>query len=88
MKAFPMMTRARARRFLLAGAAAALGAWPIVAAVSHASTQSVDMSKIGPEVGRQVASFTLPDHDGRQRTLESLMGAKGVMLVLFRSADW
>ena len=44
--------------------------------------------KYGPSPGQQAASFSLPDQDGRTRTLQSLMGPKGLMLVFFRSADW
>jgi peroxiredoxin len=35
-----------------------------------------------------VPDFTLLDQKGEQRTLASLMGPKGLMLVFFRSADW
>jgi hypothetical protein len=35
-----------------------------------------------------VTDFTLPDQHGRSRTLASLMGPKGLMLVFYRSADW
>ena len=48
----------------------------------------VDLSKVGPQVGQRVPDFTLPDQTGRARTLESLMGPKGLMLVFYRSADW
>ncbi len=42
----------------------------------------------GPAVGAQVPDFALPDQDGHTRSLRSLMGSKGLMLVFFRSADW
>jgi peroxiredoxin len=48
----------------------------------------VDVQKIGPQVGAKVPDFSLPDQSGRQRTLGSLMGPRGVVLVFFRSADW
>ena len=44
--------------------------------------------KTGPEVGQQVLAFSAMDQDGRSRTLKSIMGQKGAMLVFFRSADW
>jgi cytochrome oxidase Cu insertion factor (SCO1/SenC/PrrC family) len=47
-----------------------------------------DLQTIGPQVGVKVPSFTLPDQDGQPRSLESLLGPKGAMLVFFRSADW
>jgi cytochrome oxidase Cu insertion factor (SCO1/SenC/PrrC family) len=47
-----------------------------------------DVQKLGPQVGSRVPDFTLLDQKGQQRTLASLMGPKGLMLVFFRSADW
>jgi cytochrome oxidase Cu insertion factor (SCO1/SenC/PrrC family) len=47
-----------------------------------------NLDNVGPQVGVKVVSFTLPDQSGRPRSLESLMGPKGAMLVFFRSADW
>jgi hypothetical protein len=48
----------------------------------------VDVSKLGPQVGQRVPDFSLPDHSGRVRTLDSIMGPRGAMLVFLRSADW
>lgn len=53
-----------------------------------AQTPAVDLRTVGPQVGAKVPSFTLPDQTGQARTLESLMGPKGMVLVFFRSADW
>jgi hypothetical protein len=47
-----------------------------------------DVQKLGPQVGSRVPEFTLVDQTGQSRTLASLMGPNGVMLVFFRSADW
>jgi peroxiredoxin len=47
-----------------------------------------DVQTLGPQVGSQVPEFTLRDQQGETRTLKSLMGPKGLMLVFFRSADW
>jgi len=47
-----------------------------------------DVQKLGPQVGTRVPDFTLLDQRGQSRTLASLMGRKGIMLVFFRSADW
>jgi hypothetical protein len=52
------------------------------------STSTPDLQAIGPQVGVRVPSFTLPDQAGQPRSLESLLGPKGAMLVFFRSADW
>jgi len=48
----------------------------------------IDVSKLGPQVGERVPDFTLVDHTGAPRTLQSIMGRRGVMLVFIRSADW
>jgi cytochrome oxidase Cu insertion factor (SCO1/SenC/PrrC family) len=47
-----------------------------------------DVQKLGPHVGERVPDFTLTDQGGRSHTLTSLTGARGLMLVFFRSADW
>jgi cytochrome oxidase Cu insertion factor (SCO1/SenC/PrrC family) len=58
------------------------------AAASTGQPAVVDVDAIGPRVGQQVPSFDLPDQNGQRRTLSSLLGPKGGMLVFFRSADW
>ena len=69
--------------------AIALVVW---SAIPFASPQQAaplpDVQKLGPQVGERVPEFTLPDQDGRSRTLQSLMGPNGLMLVFYRSADW
>ena len=50
--------------------------------------QKIDVSKLGPQVGERVPDFSLKDQHGKLRTLESVMGPKGAMIVFFRSADW
>ena len=47
-----------------------------------------DVQKLGPQVGSRVPDFTLVDQKGQSRTLASLIGPKGLMLVFYRSADW
>jgi hypothetical protein len=47
-----------------------------------------DVARLGPQVGEKVPDFTLPDQGGRRRSLSSLMGEKGLVLVFSRSADW
>ena len=47
-----------------------------------------DVQKLGPQIGTRVPDFTLLDQKGQLRTLASLIGPKGLMLVFFRSADW
>jgi hypothetical protein len=50
--------------------------------------QKIDVSKLGPQVGERVPDFSLKDQTGQTRTLQSIMGPKGAMLVFLRSADW
>ena len=57
----------------------------------NAASQSrtpIDVASLGPQVGEQVPSFSLPDQNGRVRTLESILGRNGAMLLFHRSADW
>ncbi len=44
--------------------------------------------RTGPGVGSPVPKFEAQDQHGRVRTLESISGPKGALLVFFRSADW
>jgi len=45
-------------------------------------------TSIGLGVGRKAPDFSARDQFGRQRTLETLKGPKGTVLLFFRSADW
>ena len=68
------------RRTLFAFAVVSLlAAWP------HAQTS---LATLGPQVGQRAIDFSLADQQDRVRTLKSLAGPKGTMLVFFRSADW
>lgn len=42
----------------------------------------------GPNVGERVPDFRLQDQNGNEKTLRSVMGPKGALLVFYRSADW
>ena len=66
--------------------AIALAASATLTGQQPAST--IDVDTLGPDVGAPVPPFTLPDQTGQPRTLRSLMGPKGLVLVFFRSADW
>ena len=46
------------------------------------------LAALGPQVGQRVPDFSLVDQRGERRTLESILGPNGAMLVFFRSADW
>jgi hypothetical protein len=75
-----------ARRRALRGAT--LVAAMISAGMTLVGQATVDVTRLGPQVGDIVPAFSLVDQDGRTRNLQSAMGAKGAMLVFFRSADW
>ena len=47
-----------------------------------------DVRTLGPQIGDRIPDFTLTDQRGEPRSLRSLMGANGLMLVFYRSADW
>lgn len=49
---------------------------------------AVDLEALGPKVGTAIPDFSLPDQHGETRSLKSLLGPKGAVLVFFRSADW
>lgn len=55
---------------------------------AQANDSTFDITKIGPQAGDTVPGFTLPDQEGREHTLKSLMGPNGLVLVIYRSADW
>jgi hypothetical protein len=65
-----------------------VGAFVWGVAVIGGQAPAVDISRIGPQVGSAVPSFSGVDQFGRTQTLESLSGPKGLMLVFNRSADW
>ena len=73
------------RRFLLFSTLALLLTLPLFA---QGTRTQIDVSKLGPQVGERVPDFTLVDQSGTERTLQSIMGRRGAMLVFVRSADW
>jgi hypothetical protein len=49
---------------------------------------AAEIAKLGPQVGQRVPEFSLVDQSGRTRTLASILGPNGALLVFFRSASW
>ena len=47
-----------------------------------------DSTLIGLAAGATAPEFSMLDQFGQWRTVESLMGPQGMVLVFFRSADW
>ena len=43
---------------------------------------------LGPSVGQPLIAFEAKDQNGVLRTLDSLKGPNGLVMVFFRSADW
>ena len=60
----------------------------LIVPINAQTRTQIDISRLGPQVGERVPDFTLADQSGRQRTLQSIMGSRGAMLVFVRSADW
>ena len=52
------------------------------------NVSTIDVSRFGPQVGRQVPDFQLTDQQDRVWTRDSIMGPSGAMIVFSRSVDW
>jgi hypothetical protein len=65
-----------------------VGATFACAVVVLTMAQPLDPQMLGPKIGERLVDFSLPDQQGVTRSLRSLVGPKGVVLVFFRSADW
>jgi hypothetical protein len=52
------------------------------------SAEQSGSPEIGLATGEKAPAFSLHDQFGRERTLESLKGSRGTVLLFFRSADW
>ena len=52
------------------------------------SISTIDVDSLGPQVGEYVPNFNLPDQNGQVKTLDSILGPNGAMLLFHRSADW
>jgi peroxiredoxin len=66
----------------------AAGASDPRAQTASASLTTIDVSKLGPQVGQMVPDFSLADQNGKLWTRASIMGPKGALLLFYRSADW
>lgn len=72
-----------------AWAGAVLVALALMAGVPRAAqTPAVDIDALGPQVGEPMIPFSGTDQFGTRRSLESILGPNGAMVVFFRSADW
>jgi len=73
---------------LLFACSAALALGLLSAPLGAQTRQKIDVSRLGPQVGEKVPDFSLKDQNGNTRTLQSIMGSKGAMIIFVRSADW
>jgi len=60
----------------------------ILAAAQVAAPERPDPMTLGPSVGEALIPFEARDQNGNLQTLDSLKGPNGLVLVIFRSADW
>jgi hypothetical protein len=60
----------------------------IIAASQVAAPVRPNPMDLGPSVGQPLIGFEAKDQDGVLRTLDSLKGPNGLVMVFFRSADW
>ena len=60
----------------------------LVVLSAQAPAPPIDTSTIGPRVGQTAPPVDGVDQFGKRQSLSSIAGAKGTMLVFFRSADW
>jgi cytochrome oxidase Cu insertion factor (SCO1/SenC/PrrC family) len=60
----------------------------LLTATQAAAPPRPDPMNLGPSVGQSLIAFEAKDQNGTLRTLDSLKGPNGLVLVFFRSADW
>ena len=53
-----------------------------------AAAQVAPTPATGPAIGSRVPDFQAVDQSGATRSLASILGPQGALLVFFRSADW
>ncbi len=54
----------------------------------NSSAARVDVETVGPKVGQGLPDFSLRNQHGEVRSLKSVLGPNGAIIVFFRSADW
>jgi len=60
----------------------------LLIALALQAAPAVKLDTVGLKVGETAPEFELRDQHGTARSLASLAGPKGTMLVFYRSADW
>lgn len=60
----------------------------VVATLALVSAASAQTHTLGPAIGATLPMIEAPDQDGATRSLSSLAGPNGLVLLVTRSADW
>jgi len=60
----------------------------VACAVLLAAAAVIPVAERGPAVGARAPEIRARDQFGREQTLQTLMGSRGVLLLFVRSADW
>ena len=55
---------------------------------ANGQTKVLDVETVGPTIGEVLPDFSLPDQHGQARSMKSLLGPNGAIIVFFRSANW
>lgn len=84
----PRDPQSKAQVFIEAGRAVAAGKKIDPGLYRQFVFAQTDGMTSGPAIGEQVPDFTLADQNGKRWTRRALTGAKGLLLVFNRSADW
>ncbi len=59
-----------------------------LALAGFAAVALLSARDFGPAVGTTMPTFELRDQNGASKSLKSLLGPKGALILFFRSADW
>ena len=78
----------RAKYFATALAVALLIATGVMGQIPKVTKTADKQKEVGPAVGERIPNFKARDQMGRERSLSSLAGPNGLLLLFVRSADW
>jgi len=65
-----------------------LGIFVLAQSQGNSDNEPSVSSTVGLNTGEKAPAFTARDQFGRGQSNETLKGAKGTVLLFFRSADW
>jgi len=78
----------RGRMRLVLAVVLVFGFFSLGRAQDDPSSKPAVAPAIGLQVGQQAPAFAARDQFGHDQSIETLKGAKGTVLLFFRSADW